>query len=399
MPFDPVSWGLGWVLTRATSRIWLSKPSLASGLRAEVALWAKALPTDAWVYPDALFPSILSDEEAVDRPLLLQLRQVLLANEIPRVEVWDSAFREQWRARRDLGVNAQPFFLLSEQAVIPHLHDLAKRVFNVCCEQDPLFRPTLVSNQREILGLQENIADQLAELTKRLALDPVPAGLNDWLPLETYAVVFPPSVQVDKAWQFICRLLVLSLHETFALSRYVQFISAVQNRPIEFEGKQLTSFEILSQQRDFVAAARRRTKAVLDSGDRTVAQETDEAVEALRNDGWRFEFKIPLGTFYRPVLFAYDARTKIIAIKDRSSADEARELNASDILTTSDQIELMCSLSRLKILDVVNFDETRSNPAAFRFLVSLAAEKGFDFGRIRVHRRDYEKWDYLLSAL
>lgn len=402
MTFDPVSWGLGWVLTRVTSRVadWLRKPSLSKDLRAEVAVWTRALPTDASVNPDALFPSVLSDEEAVDRPLLLRLRQDLRANNIPRVELWNAAFLEHWRyIRRELGANAQPFFLLPEHDVTPHLNDLAKRIFSVCCGQDPLFRPTLISYQQEILGLQDSIADQLAELNKRVGLSPAPTSPNDWLPLETYAVVFPPSVGVDKAWEFICRLLVLALHDAFALSRNVQFISAVQSRPIEYDGGQLNSFELLSQQSEFLAAARRRTKAVLDGGgDKGAALTQDDALDALRTDGWKFEVAIPLGAFYRPVLFVYDARNRAITITDRSNADPPGESCASAMLTTSDQIEFMCQLLSQK-LAVINFDETANNPAAFRFLVSVAAEKGFDFARIRVHKRNCEKWDYLLSPL
>jgi hypothetical protein len=59
MPFDPLTWALGYVFTTATNKI--TKPpanaALAAALRAAVQKWADGLPEGISATPEALYPA------------------------------------------------------------------------------------------------------------------------------------------------------------------------------------------------------------------------------------------------------------------------------------------------------------------------------------------------------
>ena len=179
MPFDPVSWGLGFVLTRVSSKL-LDK-AFAGDLRArlerEVENWANELPPDRSVVSAALFPDL--SLSTVDRPALEAIRHTMESDKIPSEEQWLEAFVEQWQVIRSRGGDLQSFFTISVENAREHLADLAKRVKKQCSQDERLFRGEVLNVPEEIRGSRRqekrgsifdtliDIGDDLAERLKR----------------------------------------------------------------------------------------------------------------------------------------------------------------------------------------------------------------------------------------
>lgn len=156
MVFDPLSWAIGFSLTKSVS--WLSgalgKKTLQDELEQALRAWAAKLPDDASVEPAALFPDLNPDSELIGRPALGALRSKLRSKLIPNAEEWLSGFVEQWQSRRRvLGTSGQPLFKLPESKVRPLLQTLAEDIYRVCVSDEPLFKGTVLAQLDEILAL------------------------------------------------------------------------------------------------------------------------------------------------------------------------------------------------------------------------------------------------------
>jgi hypothetical protein len=149
MTFDPLSWALGFVLSRTTSKL-LDKADLTAKLQKEIEAWANELPHDRSVVSAALFPDLCPNP--VDRPALAALRQTLESDNVPSETQWLEAFLEQWHTIRSRGGDLQPFFTISEDDAKEHLEALARRVKQLCGQDERLFRGTALTILQEIAG-------------------------------------------------------------------------------------------------------------------------------------------------------------------------------------------------------------------------------------------------------
>lgn len=152
MPFDPISWGLGYALGKGGDRLFeaLRSKDLQDRIRAEIGSWSGALPEDLFVHPDALLPELIRDEEA--GPALRTLRGELRRERIPSAEIWYAAFAEHRRAKAAAHDTADlnPFFGARDEQVEPHLRDLAERVERLCRKEPDLFRVMAMDRLDEI---------------------------------------------------------------------------------------------------------------------------------------------------------------------------------------------------------------------------------------------------------
>jgi hypothetical protein len=168
MPFDPISWAVGFVATNAAKRgleLWFPS-DLRTSLENEIVDWSKTLPS--FVHPATLFSVVDSSNSDEFCPALARVHSQLLDLVIPTDDEWRAAFIEQWRSiATRLGGQAQPFFQLSEEEVSPYFTDLAARVHAKCAQDQKIVLPHIVHEL-------DQIQVTLAELLQLQALRAIP---------------------------------------------------------------------------------------------------------------------------------------------------------------------------------------------------------------------------------
>lgn len=147
--FDPISWGLGFVLNRLSVRLLEgnSDEILHRELIEDTKDWARGLPASIAGVAIDLFSETDTDATLETRPARFELQRVLFANgHVPDVKVWLDAFTEHWLAKRaELGERANDFFRIDESEAKAHLSNLAVCVFKRCASNAELSRRTLIS--------------------------------------------------------------------------------------------------------------------------------------------------------------------------------------------------------------------------------------------------------------
>jgi hypothetical protein len=147
MPFDPVSWAIGFVLTTSLKKHaekLLQNSDLPSKLWRTVELWADTLPAEMRFNPYALFEKLT--DESGDSPAVKKLGAVLAKGIVPSSQIWFNALMERWKkVRKRLGNDANAFFLLEENEAALKLRDLADQLTRTCQEDATLFQITVLS--------------------------------------------------------------------------------------------------------------------------------------------------------------------------------------------------------------------------------------------------------------
>jgi hypothetical protein len=165
MPFDLVTWALGYVFNSVTNRVTkpFASPSLPSALRKTVTTWADALPDEIKIAPEAMFTNVLADTDANDRPALRTIRRTLRETVIPTTEQWTDALIENWSDKRtNLKRHAHEFFLLPPDKAKEHLTKLGQLLHQACAENDILFRNTITQQVHYLTEAQSQRATSTA---------------------------------------------------------------------------------------------------------------------------------------------------------------------------------------------------------------------------------------------
>ena len=180
MPFDPISWALGFALSKAAQKgLDAAFPhSLREALEDEVEAWARSASRVGELYPQALFlPTRELDENEAVGPGLATLRERLLALEVPSEDEWFAALRERWLSvRTQYAPDVQPFFLAPESEVTSLLRDLAVRLRRRASQDTKVALPHVVS-----------------------ALDRIEVTLNEVLQLKALKTLPPRPLRDDAA--------------------------------------------------------------------------------------------------------------------------------------------------------------------------------------------------------
>ncbi len=162
MPFDILTWALTYAANKTLDHFlgaWLS-PDLPTKLRNCVSKWSKAVPSEYYVNPEAIFPNIDIQSDTLKRPHLQALSNRFNSKIIPDSDLWLSALIEQWELiKTKLKNDAQPFFQQPKDNIKPHLYQLANDLCRICQEDEKLFRPMVIEMLNKIkngIDKQEN---------------------------------------------------------------------------------------------------------------------------------------------------------------------------------------------------------------------------------------------------
>jgi len=160
MPFDPLTWGIGFAAGKAATKFLdklvglASKDDLTRELEQSFETWARKLPESASVEPQALATVLFAECQTEPGPAGIALGTKLKEHELPSEETWLAALTERWLEVASRGGELQEFFLLAPPEASDHLKKLASAINRVCCSDPRLF--------------QNAVVDSLQELTKRI---------------------------------------------------------------------------------------------------------------------------------------------------------------------------------------------------------------------------------------
>ncbi len=158
MPFEPITWLLGYTLTRATNLNFEKHFSIELPKKlADVArLWAGELPPDASLWSEALLP----DATAENLPYRDHLQAVIDKPQVPTQSEWFDALYEQWDVLHQRS-DTQDFFQLDAAAARGHLERLTERLERVCKAEAVLVFGTLVDNSRRADAVLQKLGERL----------------------------------------------------------------------------------------------------------------------------------------------------------------------------------------------------------------------------------------------
>jgi hypothetical protein len=171
MPFDPITWALGFTLNKAGTWAVDQRKELRSQLKKAVQDWADELPEHVCVVPDAIFQDPKAkDDDTSNSPALSELRKTIAADQIATSEQWRDAIYE----RRRFVVSSFPqdqlqsFFRATDEEVRHHVDELSENLHRICQQNEKLFRTSVASRVDQIAKL---IAEQNEQHTNIAALE------------------------------------------------------------------------------------------------------------------------------------------------------------------------------------------------------------------------------------
>ena len=165
---DPVTGGLiGWACGKLGDTVLKHLPGdrqLSKQLDKTVAQWAKSLPKDQFVDPDALFPYVDPSTAKTERPEYCALQAKLVKGGLPEKQMWHGVFVESWHCVRVDSEEPQPFFQLDESEASKDLEELAEATYEVCVRHEPIFKQAVIGTLGAIDGKIDDIHTYLREV-------------------------------------------------------------------------------------------------------------------------------------------------------------------------------------------------------------------------------------------
>jgi hypothetical protein len=157
MPFDPISWALGYVASRGANSLVQQIFDMGAyrEIQAAAAKWSSDLPEDIRTPSQALFDIELTEQSSQSRSKLKQA--ILELHKVPTEGEWFDALIESWEFKRNqLGPDANVFFQLEKSVAEQHLRALAQAIFAACASVIKYSQPLLVNAVREI-GITQSL--------------------------------------------------------------------------------------------------------------------------------------------------------------------------------------------------------------------------------------------------
>lgn len=155
MPFDPISWGLGFGATQATKK--LLEHLFNSDIRSELIKvaneWSESLPQEISTPAEVVFG--INDTGPERERLQLRL---ILHNQVPDETLWFNALYEAWKDRKsELGENGNGFIRQSDTDAKKHLKELAAALTLTCKKQSDLFQVSALTQLETIASKTDEI--------------------------------------------------------------------------------------------------------------------------------------------------------------------------------------------------------------------------------------------------
>ena len=144
-----IGWACGKFADKTLSHV-AGSSDLQNKLDKAVADWAKSLPKDKYVNPQALFPIDATISKESDRPEYHALQQLLLKNVLPGPDTWHKVFMESWHYVKKTISEPQPFFSLSQTKANEELMKLAQATYNICKQNEPIFKSAVIDRLDEL---------------------------------------------------------------------------------------------------------------------------------------------------------------------------------------------------------------------------------------------------------
>jgi hypothetical protein len=171
MPFDPLTWAIGFAAGKAATKFLdklvglASKDDLTRELELSFESWARELPESAAVEPQTLATVLFSESQAEPGPAGVALGTKLKEHELPSEETWLAALTERWLEVASRGGDLQEFFLLAPAEATDHLKKLASAIHRVCRTDPKLFQNAVVESLQHLTALLESISKLLERQT------------------------------------------------------------------------------------------------------------------------------------------------------------------------------------------------------------------------------------------
>lgn len=144
MVFDPVTWGAGYIASRAANRALgaISPDDIRKKIEGELNAWAG----DVAEQVGALLPAVMSTlfDGSGGGPRRQELRKQLERHELPDARSWTAAALERWEEVHALGDDAQSFFRLDPEVALPFLEDLGRRLATIVAGELELLGPAVI---------------------------------------------------------------------------------------------------------------------------------------------------------------------------------------------------------------------------------------------------------------
>ncbi|HPQ70408.1 MAG TPA: hypothetical protein PKW95_14865 [bacterium] len=131
MQFGIIAWATGKVfgvaVNKLVHRLSPDLKNIQKSFKAAIKDWEATIPPELQFHADSLFPSV-SDDSLSTRPYLQKLRNSINNNNIPSIDDWNNALKEQWRMLNESSSNLVSFFHLKEDDAYNYLSDLSQRL-------------------------------------------------------------------------------------------------------------------------------------------------------------------------------------------------------------------------------------------------------------------------------
>ena len=155
MAFDPLSWAIGFTLTRAAGRL-LKKSeakAFADSLRKAVLKWSRGLPQElSDLHPDAVVKRLFEADCEQLGPKRQHLQECFEGEIIPEEDVWFEAISERREeVYSEVGDDAQRFFKVDPAVAESHIRTLAEALHRECVKNDEFFKVTLFAMIKELV--------------------------------------------------------------------------------------------------------------------------------------------------------------------------------------------------------------------------------------------------------
>ena len=149
MPFDPISWALGYGLSSAVNvgRSAIAPNQLRQRLIKVAKNWARdQTDRDLFVDPEALFPYSNDGGADTEGSARAKLKSSFQHGKVPSIAEWSDAIWERWQeVRKTLVDAAQPFFICDKSVAEEAIAELAAGLHKECVQDSAMFKSTVLS--------------------------------------------------------------------------------------------------------------------------------------------------------------------------------------------------------------------------------------------------------------